>query len=151
MPPRRPPPPPRIAGCRATGRLRGSAPRTPGCLRLTPPPEPRRVALDDDPPQDAAFAAIVIAVRPVHRGAIVDDEYVALAPFVHVDDFRLDHALDQIAQIGAARLRAHALDVERLGDVEEDRARPVDRMGADHRMDDRGLLYCSQSSGRVSV
>src|SRR5258708_20690201 len=110
MPPRAPPPPPRIAGCRATGRLRGSAPPTPGCLRLTRSHEPRAVALDDDPPQDAAFATVVIAVRPAHRRAVVDDEHVALAPFVRVDDFRLDHALDQIAQLASARLPAHALD-----------------------------------------
>ena len=44
-----------------------------------PLPQPRPVTLDDDAPQHAALAAIVVAVSAVH-GGVVDDQHVALAP-----------------------------------------------------------------------
>src|SRR5262247_864981 len=66
------------------------------------------VSLDDDPPEHAALAPIVVAVRPVHGGAVVDDEHVALAPRVVIGDLRPDHPVEQIVHVGAARLRRHA-------------------------------------------
>src|SRR5512144_419825 len=66
--------------------------------------EPRAIALDDDAPQDAALAPVVVAVGSMHRGPIVDDQHVALAPDVVIDDLGPDHPLEQIAHVGAARL-----------------------------------------------
>lgn len=40
------------------------------------------ITLDEDPPEYAALAGIVVAVGPVHRGAIVDHQHVAAPPHV---------------------------------------------------------------------
>src|SRR5215469_17590771 len=94
--------------------------------------EARAVSLDDDPPEHAALAPIVVAVRPVHGGAVVDDEHVALAPGVVIHDLRPDHPLEKLLHVGAARLGRHAAHVGGLGDVEVHRARAVDGMRAHH-------------------
>src|SRR6266478_465619 len=96
-------------------------PRWSGPRTGIPSDQPRPVALHDDPPQHAALAPVVVAVGPVHRRAIVDHQHVALAPGVVVDDLRPDHAVEQVAHVGAARLGGHAAHVGGLGDVEVDR------------------------------
>src|SRR6267378_5193624 len=112
---------------------------------------PRAITLDDEAPQDTALASIVVAVRPVHGRAVVDDQHVALAPRVVVDDLGPDHPGEQIAHVGAARLRSHAVDVGGLGDVEVHRARAVYGMRAHHRMRDRLAVLLSIFGARVGV
>src|SRR6266404_7678747 len=79
--------------------------------------EPGPVPFDDDPPEHAVLASIVVAVRPVHRGAVVDDQHVALAPAMVIHDGRLDRPVEQLAHVELARLGSHAGDVGGLGDV----------------------------------
>jgi hypothetical protein len=45
----------------------------------------------------------------VHRRAVADDQDVALAPDVVIDDLRPDHPVEQIAHVGLARLGRHAV------------------------------------------
>src|SRR5882724_11428365 len=52
--------------------------------------EARPIALDDEPPQDAALAPVVVAMGTAHRRAVVDDQHVTLAPGMVIDDFRPD-------------------------------------------------------------
>src|SRR5690242_17267892 len=89
--------------------------------------EPRPIALDDNAPQNAALAAIIVAMRAMHRGAVIDHQHVAPAPGVMIDDPWLDDALQQVLQVFFARFRCHALDALRFGDVEIDRARAMHR------------------------
>src|SRR5262252_8378907 len=76
--------------------------------------EPRAVTLDDDAPEDAALTAIVVAVRAVHRGAVVDHEHVTLPPHVLVDDLRADHPIEQVLHVRPEIVYQH---VWRKGDV----------------------------------
>src|SRR6267142_3636573 len=73
--------------------------------------EPGPVPFDDDPPQHAVLASIVVAVRPVHRRAVVDDQHVPLAPAMVIHDGRLDRPVEQLAHVALARLGSHAGDV----------------------------------------
>ena len=87
----------------------------------------------------------------MHRRTVVDDQDVALAPDVVIDDLRPDHPLEQITHVDPARLGGHPDDVRGLGDVEVHRARSVHRMGAHHRVLDRLAVPVLVFRARVGV
>src|ERR1700730_19301770 len=88
-----------LARGRARSMVRSVPPSKMRSTRMARSDQPRSIALDDDPPQDAALAPVVVAVGPGHRRAVVDHPHVALAPGVGGEDLRPDPAVEQVAPV----------------------------------------------------